>query len=98
MGSRYVLVYRDRPDGRPAVEAPYDPDFVREARAMGARWDGELWVFPAGTADKADRMVRRIYGREGKPIPRTPQGYEPSKLPLKERMDSLFRLLEAQHE
>ena len=58
-------------DGRLAVEAPYHPDFIAQARALGGRWDrdwdrdSQRWNFDAREEEPVRGLCRAVYGTDG---------------------------------
>lgn len=49
------------------VEAPYNSLFLKEARDMNGKWDGESkrWKFDARDRDRLKSVLLRIYGEDG---------------------------------
>ena len=49
------------------VRSPYNPDFVRDARPLGGKWDasGKVWVFPIGRESYVRDLCQRVYGTDG---------------------------------
>lgn len=47
------------------VDTPFDPEFVREARRLGGKWNGSAWVFPKVMKGYVKEALDRIYGETG---------------------------------
>lgn len=47
------------------VKSPYNEDFVRRARTLSGRWDGQSWVFPKAVESEVKKALLRIYGENG---------------------------------
>ena len=55
------------------VTAPYNIDFVREARNLGGKWKSfeKLWIFPVAQKDRISNVCMRIFGCDGETEPAT---------------------------
>jgi hypothetical protein len=53
-------------EGKIRVESPFHPDFVRQIRAAGGKWDGtrQAWVLDARTLETVREICRRVYGED----------------------------------
>lgn len=56
-------------DGKTSVSSPYHPDWPSEARALGGRWGGGVWVFDSRDEERVRALAREIYGTDGSPDP-----------------------------
>ena len=48
------------------VLAPYNPEFVTEAKRYSGKWKAPRWIFPVRNEVAVRELVERIYGKGGK--------------------------------
>lgn len=53
-------------DGNLRVKSPYNPSFVKDARALGGRWNpsGGVWIFDSRTEDRVRELLKTTYGTD----------------------------------
>ncbi|MFK0294791.1 hypothetical protein ACIQU6_30565 [Streptomyces sp. NPDC090442] len=56
-------------NGKTCVESPYHPDWPSEARNLGGKWSGGVWVFDARDESRVRELAREVYGTDGTPDP-----------------------------
>ena len=47
------------------VTSPFHPDFPREARRLGGKWNSPVWQFDVRDEQRVREMCQRIYGTDG---------------------------------
>lgn len=47
------------------VKTPYHPDFPREAKLLGGKWNNAAWLFDSRDEDRVRELCRKIYGTDG---------------------------------
>jgi len=56
-------------NGKIAINAPYNPEYVTKIKAAGAKWDaaGKTWVIDARNIEAARGILREVYGQDDQP-------------------------------
>lgn len=47
------------------VKAPFNPTFIKKAKGLKGKWDGEYWVLPIKTEELVRNLLNEIYGTDG---------------------------------
>lgn len=56
-------------NGQLIIDTPYNPDFVKRVKVIGARWDGskKVWTTDERNIDVVRAAMREVYGMDDRP-------------------------------